>query len=209
MRLRPGIWQVLWFTHPLKITFLSAHIMATVKIRIIYLFSHHGQPEIIVSDRDPRFLDTLSGLNYSAIRHTVVYVYGRDGCRVFEDVFHSYASLISHIIKFGSFIDRICNTMLYIREPVWRPFLRTSRGILALRWFLLSQLQNTVFEIWWRSMLWRHCADTLVIASDAHTIAEISACAVNFEAKSILRLDAMHHIASPIAIFFLKSILPL
>ena len=122
MRLRPGIWQVLWFTHPLKITFLSAHIMATVKIRIIYLFSHHGQPEIIVSDRDPRFLDTLSGLNYSAIRHTVVYVYGRDGCRVFEDVFHSYASLISHIIKFGSFIDRICNTMLYIREPVWRPF---------------------------------------------------------------------------------------
>ncbi|CAI5716266.1 unnamed protein product [Peronospora farinosa] len=153
---------------------------------------HHGLPESIVSDRDPRFTSAFwaelfqllgTRLLMSRAAHPETDVQTERVNRVLEDVLRSYATSFSSWSSFLPLAEFAINNAVHASTGL-TPFSLTTRGILAFQRCLLSQLQNTLFPS--------------LVAADAPNTG-------NFVNNGISTPDAMLSIASPVANFAPKE----
>ena len=148
---------------------VSAHVTAETiaKIFIVLIFRHHGLPESIVSDRDPRFTSAFwaelfqllgTRLLMSTAAHPETDGQTERVNRVLEDVLRSYATSFSSWSSFLPLAEFAINNAVHASSGLTPFFVNNARHPRVPALLALSASEHPVSMLGGKIYRW-HCAE--------------------------------------------------
>ncbi|CAI5703327.1 unnamed protein product [Peronospora effusa] len=195
---------------------VSANITAetTAKIFIDLIFRHHGLPESIVSDRDPRFTSAFwaelfqllgTRLLMSTAAHPETDGQTERVNRVLEDVLRSYATSFSSWSSFLPLAEFAINNAVHASTGLTPFFVNNARHPRVPALLALSASEHPVSKLGGGVSTDGIAPKLLLSDYDAHKVAADAPTTGNFVATGISTPDAMLSIASSVANFAPKE----